>query len=251
MERRFLAELPGRCMEDVRVLDPDSTEGRRYGIQETPALVVLDESGKETSRKVGPADVSAALESQHAGCRARRSHLLRWVEETDPRAGRVYRRFERGEVPDIFKAMSLRPDLMEKVHDLSEKGHFSNGYLDQRTKERIATLVSALNRSPYCLASHKEGLRGLGEQGARVAALSRADLDAAHLAPKERALLEFVRRLTIKPSDVSDRDMERLRNQGWKDEEIFEAAFDASLFALFNRVAATYGLDDSVDLGKP
>jgi uncharacterized peroxidase-related enzyme len=167
------------------------------------------------------------------------------VEESDPRARRVYRRFGGGrrEVPDIFKAMSLRPDLMEKMLELSEKGHFSDGYLDRKTKERIATFVSALNGSHYCVGSHAGGLRDLGVSSAEVAALARGDLDGAALSPRQRVLFEFIRRLTLKPGEITGAEVKRLKASGWRDEQIFEAAFDASLFALFNRVAVTYGLE--------
>jgi len=165
----------------------------------------------------------------------------------------MYRRFGGGRwsVPEIFKAMSLRPDLMEKALDLSEMGHFSDGYLDRRTKERIATFVSSLNASHYCVGSHAGGLRDLGARSAEVAALARGDLDAASLSAKDRALFEFVRQLTLKPGEVKDEDVARLRRKGWRDEQIFEAAFDTSLFAFFNRLAITYGLDYPPDGWQP
>jgi uncharacterized peroxidase-related enzyme len=175
------------------------------------------------------------------------------VEESDPRARHVYRRLGGGRwtVPDIFKAMSLRPDLMEKMLDLSEMGHFSDGYLNRKTKERIATYVSALNGSHYCVGSHAGGLRDLGARSAEINALARGDLDGAGLSPRDHALFEYLRRLTLKPGDVTDADVKRLKASGWRDEQIFEAAFDASLFALFNRIAITYGLDYPPDGWKP
>jgi uncharacterized peroxidase-related enzyme len=188
-----------------------------------------------------------------AACPVRHGPRLRWIEEEDPQARRVYRRFGGGQggVPDIYKAMSLRPELMEKVLDLSERGHFADGYLDRRTKERIATFVSALNGSPYCLGSHAGGLRKQGSSAVQVAALARGDLAGAGLPARERALLEFVRRLTLKPGEVTDGDVERLRQEGWSDEQIFEAAFEAALFAFFNRVASAYGLDSPPDGWRP
>jgi uncharacterized peroxidase-related enzyme len=149
------------------------------------------------------------------------------------------------------RKLSLRPDLMEMTLDLSEKGHFSDGYLDRRTKERIATYVSALSGSHYCTGSHAGGLRDLGARPAEVAALAQTDLDAAALSPKDGALFVFLRELTLKPGDVSDADVSRLRRAGWRDEQIFEAAFDASLFVNFHRLATTYGHDDPTDGWRP
>jgi uncharacterized peroxidase-related enzyme len=272
VEQQFLVGLrrdgPARDRNDLRVVlidSLDSSVARRFSIRPTPTFLALEPGGREISRRVGPQAITAALGATAAGngspARARQRPLcqvwqgprLRWVEETDPRARQVYRRFGGGrwEVPDIFKAMSLRPDLMEKALDLSEMGHFADGYLSRRTKERIATLVSSLNGSPYCLGSHAGGLHSLGAASAEVAALARGDLAGASLPARECALLEFVRRLTLAPGKVSDDDVKRLRAIGWRDEQIFEAAFDASLFALFNRLASAYGLSYPADGWKP
>jgi alkylhydroperoxidase family enzyme len=61
--------------------------------------------------------------------------------------------------------------------------------------------------------------------------------------PKEQALLDFVKVLTLAPADVADVHVTRLRKVGWNEEEIFEASFITSLFAFFNRMADAYGLD--------
>lgn len=55
----------------------------------------------------------------------------------------------RDRMPDILKCFSLRPDVLKPVLDLSYPLHFQNGALSRRTKEMIATLVSALNKCPY------------------------------------------------------------------------------------------------------
>ena len=75
------------------------------------------------------------------------------------------------------------------------------------------------------------------------AALESGDLSGPEFSPKQRALLKFVRHLTLKPGEIRPSDVEGVRAAGWKDEQIFEAAFDASLFAFFNRMAVTYGLE--------
>jgi uncharacterized peroxidase-related enzyme len=166
------------------------------------------------------------------------------VEESGARARRVYRRWGGGRqpVPDIYKAMSLRPDLMERMADLTDRAHFSGGFLNRRTKELIATYVSSLNRCGYCLGSHAENLRDLGASGRQIQAVARGELKAAARTPKERALLEFVKTVTLNPSGVTDAQVARLRHLGWHDGQIFEAAFDTSLFAFFNRMADVYGL---------
>ena len=74
-------------------------------------------------------------------------------------------------------------------------------------------------------------------------AVAENQVDKAKLPPKERALMDYVEILTREPAKVTDAMVQRLRSIGWTDEEIFEAAFDTSLFAFFNRMADAYGLD--------
>jgi hypothetical protein len=55
----------------------------------------------------------------------------------------------RHQVPGIIKCFGARPDFLRQVVDFSNTIHFSEGHLNRRTKEMIASHVSFLNRCPY------------------------------------------------------------------------------------------------------
>jgi len=55
----------------------------------------------------------------------------------------------REKVPGILKCFSHRPDFLRDVIHFSDTVHFSEGHLERRTKEAIASWVSWLNRCPY------------------------------------------------------------------------------------------------------
>lgn len=55
----------------------------------------------------------------------------------------------RDRFPGILKCFAHRPDFLRRVMQFSNEVHFSDGYLDRRTHEMIATLVSSLNQCPY------------------------------------------------------------------------------------------------------
>ena len=76
-----------------------------------------------------------------------------------------------------------------------------------------------------------------------AAALRDGDLDAAALEPPERALLEFAGTIARSAFRVTDVQVQGLRNVGWTDEQIAEAAYDAALFSLFVRLADTFGIE--------
>src|SRR4051794_3854058 len=55
----------------------------------------------------------------------------------------------RQQMPGILKCFSHRPDFLRDVMKFSDTIHFSEGHLNRRTKEMIASYVSYLNRCPY------------------------------------------------------------------------------------------------------
>jgi len=55
----------------------------------------------------------------------------------------------RNQVPGIIKCFGARPDFLQQVVDFSNTIHFSDGHLQRRHKEMIASYVSYLNRCPY------------------------------------------------------------------------------------------------------
>jgi len=79
--------------------------------------------------------------------------------------------------------------------------------------------------------------------GKAAQALRDGDLDAAGLDRPERMLLDFVATITNGAYRVTDEQVQALRDTGWSDEQIAEAAYDAALFNLFVRLADTFGIE--------
>jgi hypothetical protein len=81
---------------------------------------------------------------------------IAWINESEA-AGELASLYQqwfannpgRTEFPGILKCFSQRPDFLKDVMAFSYRVHFSQGHLDRRTKEMIATYVSALNQCPY------------------------------------------------------------------------------------------------------
>jgi alkylhydroperoxidase family enzyme len=74
-------------------------------------------------------------------------------------------------------------------------------------------------------------------------ALRNGDLDAAGLTPQEHLLLEFAGMIARAAYRVTDEQVQGLRDVGWTDEQIAEAAYVAALFSLFVRLADTFGIE--------
>jgi alkylhydroperoxidase family enzyme len=73
-------------------------------------------------------------------------------------------------------------------------------------------------------------------------ALRSGDLDAAGLNPPERLLLEFAGTIARAAHRVTDEQVQGLRDAGWTEEQIAEAAYIAALFSLFVRLADTFDI---------
>jgi alkylhydroperoxidase family enzyme len=78
-----------------------------------------------------------------------------FVEDADAKGevAKVYDEWRaksgRQQMPGILKCFSHRPDFLRQVMAFSDTVHFSEGHLNRKTKEAIASYVSYLNRCPY------------------------------------------------------------------------------------------------------
>jgi uncharacterized peroxidase-related enzyme len=85
-----------------------------------------------------------------------------------------------------------------------------------------------------------------------VQAILHGKLDEAGLTPAERALLDYAELITRAAHRSTAEDVQKLRDAGWKEEEISEAVYVIALFAFFNRVADAFGVpsQDYLTIGK-
>ena len=73
-------------------------------------------------------------------------------------------------------------------------------------------------------------------------AIAQGNLDQAGLTAAERALLEYVRKVTEAAYRTTDEDVQNLRDHGWTEPQIAEAVYITAMFAFFNRVADAFGI---------
>ncbi len=73
-------------------------------------------------------------------------------------------------------------------------------------------------------------------------AIAAGRLDAGGLRAAERALLEYVGKVTEAAYRTTAEDVETLRRHGWTEPQIAEAVYITAMFAFFNRVADAFGV---------
>jgi alkylhydroperoxidase family enzyme len=67
-------------------------------------------------------------------------------------------------------------------------------------------------------------------------------LDDGGLTPAERALMDYVKLITENSASSTAEDVQKLRDAGWKEEQIAETVYITAMFAFFNRVADAFGI---------
>ncbi len=77
-----------------------------------------------------------------------------------------------------------------------------------------------------------------------VEALRQGKRDHQAIPKKEQDLLKLVEKITLNAYKTTDEDIQNLRQVGWDDQQIAEAVYITSIFAFFNRVADSFGLQD-------
>jgi uncharacterized peroxidase-related enzyme len=70
------------------------------------------------------------------------------------------------------------------------------------------------------------------------------DYKSAPLTPEDRAMLDFVAKLTLSPRQMCAADLDGLRSHGFDDEAISDIVQITGLFAYYNRLADGLGIDD-------
>jgi alkylhydroperoxidase family enzyme len=63
-------------------------------------------------------------------------------------------------------------------------------------------------------------------------------------------LLDYVRQVSEAAYRTTAEDVQKLRDVGWKEEQIAEAVYVTAMFAFFNRVADAFGMPSQEYLSK-
>jgi uncharacterized peroxidase-related enzyme len=88
-------------------------------------------------------------------------------------------------------------------------------------------------------------------QNQLLAALAAETIDGAAVTPRERALLAYADKLTLRPADMTAADVEALRKAGLDDRSIHDACAIVAYFAFVNRIADGLGVELESHMSSP
>ncbi len=147
----------------------------------------------------------------------------------------------RGKLSNIMAVHSLNPEAMTAHMQLYASILFGPSGLSREEREMIAVVVSATNRCPYCLRHHAAALHHYWKDDDRLQRFLQ-DNSAVELPARARAILDYARRLTERPSEIGEADVAGLRNHGLSDEDILTVNLIAAYFNFVNRIALGLGV---------
>jgi uncharacterized peroxidase-related enzyme len=172
-----------------------------------------------------------------------------WIEtvtpdDADGALAAVYRAIAgaRGGVAAVHHVQSLNPRAMAAHLELYRAVVFQRSSLSRSARERIGVVVSAVNRCGYCVAHHGQALRNLGEDATVADALERGAHAEAALPTADRALLAWAARATEDPASAREADLDALREHGFDERALLDAALTIGYFNFVNRLVLLLGV---------
>ena len=157
-----------------------------------------------------------------------------------------------GTVDNVMRVHSLRPNTM-KGHVVLYRAalHDDSNTIPMWFQETISSYVSILNDCPYSLANHWANARHLIGDGARADQIEKALQEhrpADAFDGAELALLEYAEKLTLRPGEMIEADVQSLKDSGVDDGEILEANQIICYFNYVNRSLNGLGVTTDGDI---
>lgn len=145
-----------------------------------------------------------------------------------------------GFVPNVFSVLAHRPDEFRAFFAYHDALMEKESGLSKGEREMIVVVTSAMNNCLYCVVAHGAIVR-IREKNPRLADQLATDYTRADITERQLAMLDFASLVADQAAQVTDDDLEELREQGFSMDDIWDIGAIAAFFALSNRMA---GLTD-------
>ena len=141
-----------------------------------------------------------------------------------------------GFVPNVFLALSHRPDECRAFFAYHDALMDKEGGLSRAEREMIVVATSNANQCQYCVVAHGAILR-IRAKNPLVADQVAVNYRKADITPKQKAMLDFAMKVCLRSGEINDDDFETLRGHGFTDEDIWDIGAISAFFGLSNRMA--------------
>jgi uncharacterized peroxidase-related enzyme len=141
-----------------------------------------------------------------------------------------------GFIPNVFLVLAHRPDEFRAFFAYHDALMERPGNLTKAEREMIVVATSSANHCHYCVVAHGAILR-IRAKNPLIADQVAINYRKADITARQRAMLDFAMKVSLRAHEVDERDYEALAAHGFGDEDAWDIAAIASFFALSNRMA--------------
>jgi uncharacterized peroxidase-related enzyme len=126
-----------------------------------------------------------------------------------------------------------------KYHDAILREHSP---LTIAERELISAFVSGLNECEFCYNAHTVYAETYGiDQSAFDGLLD--DVNTANIPNKMKPVLNYAKKLTLKPHSLNQSDVDAVYDAGWNEEALHDIIAVIALFNFMNRIIIGAGID--------
>jgi uncharacterized peroxidase-related enzyme len=151
-----------------------------------------------------------------------------------------------GDSWQIWHLLAFDPEAAHHLAALSHKLMHEESPLSPGMRELIAAYTSRLNDCEFCMKAHAAvAAKLLGDEALVRSVLQ--DPETATIDQGDKALLRFVRKVTLAPATITAADTQELNAAGWEDAAIFYAISACALFNFYNRWVLASGVNPVSD----
>ena len=141
-----------------------------------------------------------------------------------------------GFVPNVFLVLANRPDEFRAFFAYHEALMEKEGGLSKGEREMIVVATSAHNQCIYCVVAHGAILR-IREKNPQLADQIATNYRKADITPRQKAMLDFALKVSKSSYEISNADIDEMREIGFSNDDIWDIGAISALFALSNRMA--------------
>jgi uncharacterized peroxidase-related enzyme len=146
-----------------------------------------------------------------------------------------------GFVPNVFLALARRPDEFRAFFAYHDALMEKPGGLSKAEREMIVVATSGANDCLYCVVAHGAILR-IRAKHPRLAEQVAVNHRKAEITPRQHAMLDFALKVATRSAEIGDEDYATLQRHGFSDDDAWDIAAIAAMFAMSNRLANAFGI---------
>jgi uncharacterized peroxidase-related enzyme len=146
-----------------------------------------------------------------------------------------------GFVPNVFLALARRPDEFRAFFAYHDALMEKKEGLTKAEREMIVVATSGANDCLYCVVAHGAILR-IRAKNPRLGEQVATNYAKAEITQRQRAMLDFALKVANRSAEIGDGDYATLAAHGFSDEEAWDIAAIAAMFAMSNRLANAFGI---------